>query len=178
MDTENSSKWLTDRFTDVSGDGTPLPVADLGPADYDRVMDLARKVNFLPKNGWRSTHAAMIRDGLDRGIWHGIGVMAPEDGALLSYLDYRMMPDGAVRVGFCMTDPSERGRGHMQRLINTLVRRHFDRAMDVSSHERNGAMLKILARHGFTETRRVAGERINGEASVYLDRAPHQPIVP
>lgn len=155
-------------------DGLAFRTLDI--SDWDTlVAPLAHAVTFLPKRSWKTDHIPMLHNGLVCGRWLGTGLV-DGDGRLVSYLDHCWREDGYAEIGFCMTHPDHRGRGLMTRLLTHLMLRCFAFDFQVSTHQHNAAMIAALAHFGFHVKEARLGERINGEASLYMRRAADQPF--
>lgn len=139
------------------------------------VRPLAQAVQFLPKQSWKTDHVPMLLHGLEKGRWHGTGLV-DRAGRLVSYLDHCWREDGHAEIGFCMTHPDHRGRHLMTRLLTHLMLRNFAYDFRVSTHQHNQAMLAALRHFGFRVKEARLGERINGEASLYLRRSADTPF--
>jgi len=157
--------------TRLERDPDGLRLLFLRPEAEASVRRLSEAVQFLPKVSWRLPHTEMLLSGFRSGKWHGLALEDPRSSRLVSYLDYTWKAE-EIEIGFCMTHPDWRGRRLVTRLLASLLLLYFDYSFRISTHEANHAMSGALRHFGFTVTARLPKDRVNGETTHYLVRAP------
>ncbi|WP_336026313.1 GNAT family N-acetyltransferase [Geodermatophilus sp. FMUSA9-8] len=137
-------------------DPDPDGVVELGAADVPEVLELVARTRpgpFGPRT-------------VELGTYLGIRA----GGVLVAMAGERLRPPGWTEISAVCTAPEARGRGHAAALVRTLQHRITARGERPFLHvaDDNDAALRLYARLGFTERRRV---RFTG-ARVPTSRAP------
>ncbi len=134
--------------------------------EIEEVVNFIDYNDFLPKKYWGKSVKDFIVDGLQQNIYKSLVIRSPDDKRVISYLDFRFLPDNLIEIGFCFTAKEYRNQGCIKSLMQKLLSLYEGSRFTITTHEKNHAMQQAILALGFKEQSRTIADRINGESTI------------
>jgi len=135
----------------------------------EEIFYLAGEAEFSPKKSWQRPVKDIIKEGLESSKWFPLCLIDFENKKVSSYIDYKIIDECFVEIGFLFSSPQYRASLKTRFLFLLILLRFFDKNIIACSVE--GKFPKWLYKaYGFSPVKIIEGDRVDGANTVYYER--------